>query len=196
MTFATQITLFRILLIPVFIGFLLYYNESSQAGQVQDWYRVAAVVTFLVAAVSDAIDGYVARAFKQKSQLGSILDPLADKALLLSAIITLSFVMVEGLGKLPLWFLVLVLSRDVILILGFVCLHLFTRHIKVSPHWSGKASTFLQMAAVAIILLKLTAIPLMLVIYLAAVFTVISIVVYLMRGFKAMNDSGYAQSSK
>ncbi len=192
MTLATQITLFRILLIPVFIGCLLYYYESSKQGAVQDLYRIAAVVVFLVASISDAVDGYIARHFNQRSQLGAILDPLADKALLLSAIITLSFVQVEGLGKLPLWFLVLVLSRDAILVAGFVCLHLFTRHIKVRPHWSGKLSTFLQMAAVSILLLKLSAFPLQLVVIAAGLFTAISLVIYLVRGIRSMVDSGYA----
>jgi cardiolipin synthase (CMP-forming) len=192
MTLATKITLFRILLIPVFIGFLLYYNESNKQGNPEDFYRLAAVVTFLVASISDAVDGYIARNFKQKSQLGSILDPLADKALLLSAIITLSFVQVEGLGKLPLWFLILVLSRDTILVLGFACLHLFTRHITVKPHWSGKLSTFLQMTAVAIILLKMSFFPLSLVVFLAGIATALSLVVYLVRGLRAMADSGYA----
>lgn len=192
MTLATQITLFRILLIPVFVGCLLYYYESSKQGATQDLYRIAAVVTFLAASISDGIDGYIARHFNQKSQLGAILDPLADKALLLSAIITLSFVQVEGLGRLPLWFLVLVLSRDAILVAGFICLHLFTRHIKVRPHWSGKLSTFLQMAAVAIILLKLESFPLQWVVVAAGFFTALSLIIYLIRGFKSMADSGYA----
>ncbi|NJK92947.1 MAG: CDP-alcohol phosphatidyltransferase family protein [Blastochloris sp.] len=194
MTFATQITLFRILLIPVFIGCLLYYNESSKAGEVVDAYRLAAVIVFLVASISDAIDGYVARSFKQKSQLGAVLDPLADKALLLSAIITLSFVEVEGLGKLPLWFLILVLSRDVILIGGFICLHLFTRHATVRPHWSGKASTFLQMTAVSIILLKLKSLPLDWVVAAAAFCTVISLVTYVVQGIRSSQESGCAQT--
>jgi cardiolipin synthase (CMP-forming) len=192
MTLATQITLFRILLIPVFVGFLLYYNESNQDGSPVDFFRVAAVVTFLVAAVSDALDGYLAKQFNQSSALGAILDPLADKALLLSAIITLSFIEVKGLGKLPLWFLILVLSRDAILVAGFVCLHLFTRHIQVKPHWSGKWSTFLQMTAVAIILLKMSWLPLGQVIQAAGILTAGSLAVYLIRGIRAMSDSGYA----
>jgi CDP-diacylglycerol--glycerol-3-phosphate 3-phosphatidyltransferase/cardiolipin synthase len=90
-TFATQITLFRILLIPVFIGVAIYYGESVSLGQANETLRWTTIAVFATAALSDALDGYVARAFNQKSRLGAILDPLADKLLLLSAIITLSF---------------------------------------------------------------------------------------------------------
>lgn len=191
MTLATQITLFRIVLIPVFIGFLLYYNQSSQEGIAVEGYRLAALGVFLLASISDAIDGYVARRYQQKSSLGSILDPLADKALLVSAIITLSFISVPDFEEIPLWFLVLVLGRDSILVVGFIVLHLFTRHVKAVPHWSGKAATFLQMAVVTIVLLKLTWIPFNPVVILAGCCTLGSAIIYLARGFRSMKESGH-----
>jgi CDP-diacylglycerol--glycerol-3-phosphate 3-phosphatidyltransferase/cardiolipin synthase len=191
MTFATQITLFRFLLIPVFVGFLLYYEKSAAEGLIQEGYRWGAVVTFLVAAVSDALDGFCARVFKQRSHLGAMLDPLADKALLVSGLLVLSLISVEGFESLPIWFVVLVLGRDAILVGGFICLHTLIRHIKVKPHWTGKASTVFQMTAIGVVLLKIHFIPLFWVVIVAGAFTVISMGIYFMRGIRAINESGY-----
>ena len=90
MTTANKITIVRILLIPAFVTMALYYGGSVARGEPQEWQRFAAIIIFLVAAVSDGLDGYVARRYNQKSALGVILDPIADKGLLLSGIITLS----------------------------------------------------------------------------------------------------------
>src|SRR5205807_7406817 len=90
MTTANKITIVRILMIPVFVTMAIYYGQSIQRGAPLEWQRLTAIVIFLVAAASDGLDGYVARHYKQRSALGAILDPIADKGLLLSAIITLS----------------------------------------------------------------------------------------------------------
>src|SRR6266487_4180081 len=90
MTTANKITVIRILMIPVFVTMAIYYGQSIQRGAPLEWQRFTAIAIFLVAAVSDGLDGYVARRYKQRSALGAILDPIADKGLLLSAIITLS----------------------------------------------------------------------------------------------------------
>src|SRR6188474_3440269 len=90
MTTANKITVVRILMIPVFVTLAIYYGQSIQEGDPQDWQRFAAIAVFLLAAVSDGLDGYVARRYNQRSSLGMILDPIADKGLLLSGIITLS----------------------------------------------------------------------------------------------------------
>ena len=90
MTTANKITLVRILMIPAFVLMAIYYGESIKRGEPIEWQRYAAIVIFLVAAASDGLDGYIARRYNQKSALGVILDPIADKGLLLSAIITLS----------------------------------------------------------------------------------------------------------
>ena len=86
MTTANKITIGRILLIPVFVLLAIYYGESVRSGQPDDRLRWAAVIVFVVAAGSDALDGYIARRFQQRSRLGVILDPLADKALLVAAL--------------------------------------------------------------------------------------------------------------
>ena len=90
MNLANWITISRILLIPVFVGLALYYGKSAAAGQPVEAYRIAAVAVFLVACVSDFVDGWVARHFNQQTRLGSRLDPIADKGLVLAALITLS----------------------------------------------------------------------------------------------------------
>src|SRR5213595_3108531 len=90
MTTANKITLVRILMIPAFVTMAIYYGESVKRGQPLEWQRFAAIAIFIVAAVSDGLDGYVARRYNQRSSLGVILDPIADKGLLLSGIITLS----------------------------------------------------------------------------------------------------------
>ena len=77
-------------MIPVFVTMAIYYGQSIQRGAPLEWQRFTAIAIFLVAAVSDGLDGYIARRYKQRSTLGAILDPIADKGLLLSAIITLS----------------------------------------------------------------------------------------------------------
>ncbi len=84
MTTANKITVVRILMIPIFVTLAIYYGQSIQEGSPQDWQRFAAIAVFLLAAVSDGLDGYVARRYNQRSSLGMILDPIADKGLLLS----------------------------------------------------------------------------------------------------------------
>ena len=90
MTLANRITIFRLLLIPVFVVLAAQYGQSVTAGAPREWQRLAAVCVFLLAAATDALDGWIARHFNQRSRLGSIIDPLADKGLMLAAIVTLS----------------------------------------------------------------------------------------------------------
>src|SRR2546425_11437970 len=86
MTTANKVTIARILMIPFFVMMAIYYGRDKE-----DWQRWCAIGIFVAAAASDGIDGYIARHFNQKSRLGVILDPIADKGLLLAGIITLSF---------------------------------------------------------------------------------------------------------
>src|ERR687885_2770059 len=107
MTTANKITIVRILLIPVFVTLAIYYGQSIARGQPLEWERYTAIVVFLIAAASDGLDGYVARRYNQRSSLGVILDPIADKGLLLSGIITLSISNWSenpNYGQFPIWF--------------------------------------------------------------------------------------------
>src|SRR4051812_34695656 len=90
MTTANKITIVRILLIPAFVMMAIYYGQSVARGTPLEWQRFTAIVIFLVGGVSDGWDGSVARRYNQRSTLGVILDPIADKGLLLAGIITLS----------------------------------------------------------------------------------------------------------
>lgn len=146
MTSANQITLLRILLIPVFVGFAVYYAHSVQDGAPDERLRYWAILIFTVAALSDLLDGWLARNYNQRTKLGAILDPLADKLLMLSAVCVLSFS--AWPARLPLWFVIILLSREVLTIAGaFVIQHVAGR-VHIEPHWSGKLSTFTQIAAI------------------------------------------------
>ncbi len=152
MTTANKITITRILMIPVFVMMAIYYGRSVQHGSPQQWQRWTAIAIFVLAAASDGIDGYIARRYNQKSRLGEVLDPLADKGLLLSGIITLS---VSDWGyEFPVWFPVLIVARDVVILAGSLTLHFLNGSVRVRPSWTGKTATALQMVAIALCMLQ------------------------------------------
>jgi cardiolipin synthase (CMP-forming) len=179
MTGATWITILRILLIPVFVTFAIYYAQSVAAGQPVEWLRYAAIAAFGTAAVSDLIDGWVARRFRQESRLGRILDPIADKLLMVAAVLTLAFS--TWPAPLPLWFVVVLVSREVILLFGtFVVDHVAGR-VEIEPHWTGKVATCLQVVTVSVSMLNLQAFVLGSAAA-ACFFTVVSAVLYMTEG--------------
>ncbi len=186
MTFANQITLVRILLIPVFVVFAVYYAESVRSELPIAWLRWWAIAVFVIAAASDALDGWVVRRFNQRSALGVVLDPIADKGLLLTAIITLSlFPWTVGL---PLWFPVLVIARDVVILVGCGLLKFFTGDVEVRPSMLGKIATALQMTAVAWVMLQIPSQQW--VVYAAGFFTLVSGIGYIWRGMGALGGAG------
>lgn len=188
MTIANQITLARILLIPVFVVFAVYYAESLRDGDGAEWLRWGAVGAFVIAAASDALDGWVARRFNQRSALGVVLDPIADKGLLLTAIITLS--LFPWKVALPLWFPVLVVARDAVILVGCGLLKFFTGDVEVRPSLPGKIATALQMTAVAWVLLQIPREQW--VVLAAGFFTLISGIGYVWRGMEALGGAGRA----
>lgn len=129
------ITLLRILAVPALVDFILYQRLRE------------ALLLFIVLSFSDALDGAIARVFKQKTTLGTILDPLADKALVIS-----TFVSLTALGLIPLWLTVIVLSRDLILLVGGLVIQLMTGRLKVIPSGLGKITTFSQLLTVFLVL--------------------------------------------
>src|ERR1700744_5418071 len=164
MTTANKITVARILMIPLFVTMAIYYGESIKRHDPLEWQRFTAIIIFLIAAVSDGFDGYIARRYKQRSSLGAILDPIADKGLLLSGIITLSISnwseVDPQFGQFPTWFPVLVISRDTVILIGSAVLHVLNGKVQVRPAWTGKVATVLQMAAIAWVMLQFTFLPL------------------------------------
>lgn len=130
------LTLLRIAAIPVFLIFL----GDREYGK--------ALALFVAAGLTDALDGAIARLTHTKTTLGAYLDPAADKLLLLSAFITLAL-----MSEVPRWLTVVVISRDVIVVLGYFLLFTMTREtMEVRPTVSGKLSTFLQLLAVTLVL--------------------------------------------
>lgn len=143
MTTANKITILRVLLVPFFIVQVLYYVEKGV-----EWHRAAAIVTFGIAALSDGLDGYIARRYNQRSQLGAILDPLADKLLLVSGVILLSLNNRPFLPQTPLWLVGMIVGRDVLLLLGFLVIYYTCGRVTVQPILIGKIATVLQMICV------------------------------------------------
>lgn len=180
MTLANKITVVRILLIPVFVLFAVYYGSSIAEGQPQEWLRIASIIVFITASVSDLADGWVARRFHQPSKLGAILDPLADKGLLLTAIITLS--LSKWTYAFPLWFPVLVIARDIVILTGCAVVKHLNGRLDVHPSWLGKIATALQMIALAWMMLQLP--HYIYSVYAAGLFTFLSGIGYVLDGIQ------------
>jgi CDP-diacylglycerol--glycerol-3-phosphate 3-phosphatidyltransferase len=198
MTTANKITIVRIAMIPAFVLMAIYYGQSIQRGAPLEWQRFTAIIIFLVAAVSDGLDGYIARRYNQRSALGAILDPIADKGLLLSGIITLSISNWSEIdpdyGRFPAWFPVLVITRDVVILFGSAVLHVLVGKVRVKPSWTGKVATVLQMAAIAWVMLQLRFLPLFYIVVAAGLFTLISGVIYVMDGIRQLQAEGHANA--
>lgn len=138
MTVANQITIFRLLLVPAVVLALLNGNMG--------W----AFAGFLVAGISDAVDGFIARQFDQRSELGAYLDPIADKLLLVSVFVVLGY-----MGELPLWLVVAAVSRDALIICAVLLSTVMGRPVKVRPLTVSKANTAVQIVLAATVLSEL-----------------------------------------
>jgi CDP-diacylglycerol--glycerol-3-phosphate 3-phosphatidyltransferase len=183
MTMANKITIGRILLVPFFISLIIYYTHTGVEG-----YRLGALLSFAVAAMADALDGYIARHYNQRSELGAILDPLADKLLLTSAIILLSLENHRYFDRIPMWLTVTVLSRDAIILIGMALIHYTMGKVKVRARWTGKIATILQMATVLWILLGWNPQPLAYLVTGAGCFTAASGLLYILDGVRQLNS--------
>jgi len=182
-TFASKITIARICLVPVYVALAFYYGHTVKTGQPDESLRWWALGVFVLAASSDGIDGWVARRFNQCSKFGAYIDPIADKALLLAGVITLSLVDWGAPGwRLPLWFAALVVLRDCIILGGIKILYVNHREVKIVPHWTGKITTVAQMFAIGWVMLRVTEISPVYPCAVAAFFTVWSSVAYIRQG--------------
>lgn len=137
MSIPNVITCFRIVLVPVFIIFLL--ERKLTYG----------FVVFAIAGLSDAVDGFFARIFNARSDLGGYLDPLADKLLLMSA-----FIMLSVLDLVPPWLTVIVISRDILIMIGVLSLIINRSCFTIKPLISSKITTFLQIITVGALLMR------------------------------------------
>jgi cardiolipin synthase (CMP-forming) len=188
MGLANWLTVLRIVLIPVFVLLLLYKRPGF------------ALVVFASAALTDLLDGYVARRRGSQSRLGAFLDPMADKLLLTAAFVTLT-----QLRVLPPWITILVISRDVILMMGALLIHMLGGRIYPRPTWAGKAATFFQILAVLAGMLARyfrpmgpSAVVLNSIVWLAAIFTIFSGLQYLVQGMRYLSatDAAREESSE
>ena len=172
------ITIFRIVLTPVLIICLIQGLFFK------------ALLVFLVASLTDALDGFLARVLRQKSILGAFLDPLADKALIASAFVTLSV-----LAVIPGWLTVIVISRDVVILIGVCILSLLSAGFEVRPVMISKITTAFQL--LTILVAMISQVPFLHfdnhlifhVFWITAVLTGISGFVYITRGIRVLNHS-------
>ena len=180
LTFANKITICRILAVPFFIVSILYYSPEK------DYLRFVAIGIFSFAVISDIIDGYIARTRHEKTKAGAILDPLADKLLLISAFVCL-YIIGPWLAsvRFPMWFVVAVISRDVVLLLGAMIILQVKGDLVVNPTIWGKASAFFQVSSVLGILWQWPFSSMLWIITLGL--TIISGVDYIREGIKIIN---------
>ncbi len=131
-TVSTLFTMLRIVLTPFIVAAMVW----------QAW--GVAFVLFVIASLSDVVDGYLARTLKEKTFLGACLDPIADKFLILSCFFSLAFIQ-SPLFSIPLWFVLLVLIKELILVGGALLVFVVKGHIEIRPRLLGKLTTFVQM---------------------------------------------------
>jgi cardiolipin synthase len=169
------LTILRILLIPVIVGFLVYGHYGY------------ALITLIVAMITDALDGTIARLANQKTQFGAYLDPLADKLLLMTTFITFSL-----LSLVPVWSVIVVISRDAILLTGTLLARVTDTKIDASPSVLGKATTLFQSAYIILVLTfsfrQLDPELLTPLLYTMSILTVASGLHYIVRGVSKMNS--------
>ena len=176
MSIPNIITLGRILLVP----FIVWAIASDQMA--------IAFAIFIVAGVSDAVDGFLAKRFNMASELGALLDPLADKALLVSIYLALGI-----WGAVPGWIVILVVSRDIMIVGAIILSWLVGRPVEIKPHVVSKINTGAQIVFAALVLashgFNFDAEPVLtLVMALVAVLTLLSVGFYLAEWVRHMNS--------
>ncbi len=176
MNIPNTLTILRILLIPLFVTAIIYKRFDY------------ALVLFTVAALTDLFDGLVARIKNQKTPIGAFLDPLADKFLLVT-----SFIILTLMELIPKWLTITVISRDIIVVTGWIILYLHTGSSKVEPSILGKLSNTLQVITIALIIisvnLNLNLDFLKILFFLTAITSVISCLHYMYRGLKTVSTN-------
>lgn len=137
MNIPNLISLLRLLLVPIIINLILTERFEH------------AFILFIIAGISDALDGFIARAFKCRTQLGAYLDPIADKALLMGVFLTLAYQ-----GYIEIWVATIVIFRDILIIGGIILFSLLGKNIDMKPFFISKFNTFIQLLFIIFILGK------------------------------------------
>jgi cardiolipin synthase len=141
LTIPNFISLLRIFLIPLFLYMMLQNNILE------------ALVVFLIASTTDLLDGMTARIWNQKTKIGGLLDPAADKLLMTAAIIILSLPSVSQPNTIPLWLMIAIIGRDIAIVFAAFLMHKLRGHTKFPPTLLGKASTVCQLGVILCVLL-------------------------------------------
>ncbi len=190
MTLATKITVLRLFLVPVFATFAIAYSLKLDWFENPEILRWIALSVFTIAALSDWLDGWLARNCNQASELGAFLDPIADKLLVFSAIIVLTFFKWDAEGwAIPLWFAALVIFRDCMILIGIKILYTRRLKVKIKPHWSGKACTFSLFFVIGWVMLKVIPFSPVYPCMVAAFFTIWSTIEYFRQGLAILRQA-------
>lgn len=187
MTFATKLTVLRLVLVPVFAFLAISYGLSTASGAPNETLRWAAFYVFVTAAATDGIDGWIARHYNQQSDLGAFLDPIADKALVMSAVLILAFFDwgPDGWG-IPLWFAGIVVLRDCVILIGIRVMWSARKKVAIRPHWTGKVCTFGLFLVLGWVMLRIAELPPAYPCAFAGIFILLSMVQYIRQGIEIM----------
>ncbi|MDD5674763.1 MAG: CDP-alcohol phosphatidyltransferase family protein [Chitinivibrionales bacterium] len=189
LTLANRITLARILIVPIFIAAVVYHSVNYNHGEPTQNLRLLTIVLFIVTFIFDAVDGYIARTRNQITRLGTLLDPLADKAMLLSGLVLLSGPCAESFNaRLPIWFVIVVISRDVVLIFGAAIVHFIAGNVVVRPRISGKLTTFFLIVVIGWVLVGLNRTALDWLVDIATATALISATQYIFDGIRQLEN--------
>jgi cardiolipin synthase len=188
LTYANQLTILRLIFIPFFVLLVIYGKP-----------RIATMI-FVIAGLTDALDGLLARKLQQKTVLGSFLDPMADKLLLTASFITLSLPSAPVVLHIPLWLTIITISRDLLIALFALIMHLQTGYSKFPPTFLGKCTTTAQLFTVGTCMLAnftngATMVIFMPVVYSALLLTVASGLHYFYRSVRLIEEFQRSQAA-
>ena len=157
-------------------------------------YVGGALMVFVLAGLTDLLDGFIARRFGQKTPLGAFLDPIADKLLIMSSFVVLSMDGLELVVKIPAWLAITVIGRDILLVISVMIINLAIEKRLFLPSIFGKATTFIQLVTVFVVMLlsyfKFEFAGINMLFYATFVLTVISGLHYMARGMRIFGDVG------
>ena len=179
MNLPNKLTVLRVIMIPFFVFFLLWQGGENRT------FRLIALALFIIASLTDLLDGKIARKYGLVTNFGKFMDPLADKLLVCSALICLI-----QLGQLPAWVVIVIISREFI-ISGFRLVAADNGIVIAASYW-GKFKTVFQMTAVVLLIFNIPALSVLTsaVLWIAVILTVVSLVDYVAKNIKVLTEGG------
>ena len=177
MNLPNKLTTLRVIMIPFFVFFLLWQNGENYT------FRMIALAVFIIASLTDLLDGKIARKYNLVTNFGKFMDPLADKLLVCSALICL----IE-LNALPAWMVIIIISREFI-ISGFRLIASDNGVVIAASYW-GKFKTTFQMVSVVLLILDIPALAFVttICVWIALVLTIVSLVDYIYKNHKILTE--------